>query len=380
MSPFGTSRPTKIQLQMPRLALTPIVSFAQAASGKSLTHLLLAVTGSRRTVEPPSFLLPTELLVPQQGFWSNALSKDTILSYQTRKAKWIEFSTRFLRSPDDLSPKNIVDYITYLATIAKRGEVALSYSTIKAYVDFLGRATSFTSPHLPNPVQHPEVQLFLRGVARTLGKKVEKAEPCSLEQLKALTSWALESPEDAERQTVALVALLAFWGCLRLGALIPKRPEKQAQVLQLQNLDIRASSIIVTVLVSKTIQFGERQHRIELPAQSEPLLCPLRALTRWISALRPQSYQITLCTLSTTARTQLSHSRFLTHVNRVARPPSPLTGHSFRRGFVRLAFARGVPIWQVMHHGDWKTLEVAMSYAEDTLIPNPLGSLSSLDP
>lgn len=327
---------------------------------------------------PHSLPLPTELLEAQRGFWFNTLSKDTIAAYQTRKAKWIEFSTRFQRSPNDLSPRNIVDYITYLATIAKRGETALSYASIKVYVDFLGRATSFTSPQLPNPAQHPEVQMFLRGVARTLGKQVDKAEPATLEHLTALNSWALSNPQDVEVQCMASIATLAFWGCLRLGALIPKRAEKQRQCLRLQNLEIRGTSIIVTVLISKTIQFGERQHRIEVPAQSDPLLCPLRALTRWISVLQPQSSLIPLCALSTTSPTTLSHSRFLTLVNRIVHSTNPLSGHSFRRGFVRLAFARNVPIWQVMHHGDWKTLEVAMSYAEDALIPNPLGGLSSL--
>jgi hypothetical protein len=124
--------------------------------------------------------LPMELQEAQRGFWFNTLSKDTIAAYQTRKAKWIEFSTRFQRSPNDLSPKNFVDYITYLATIAKRGETPLSYASIKVYVDFLGRATSFTSPLLPNPVQHPEVQLFLRGVARTLGKTSEQGRAMHL--------------------------------------------------------------------------------------------------------------------------------------------------------------------------------------------------------
>ncbi len=177
---------------------------------------------------------------------------------------------------------------------------------------------------------------------------------------------------------MALIALVAFWGCLRLGALVPKRPEKQGQVLTLSDLEVRGTSIIVTIRVSKTIQFAERLHRIEVPAQSDPLLCPLRAFNRWTSLLRPQSSRITLCALSTTGRTQLSHSRFLELFNRIVQPLPPLTGHSFRRGYVRLAFIRGIPIWQVMHHGDWKSLEVAMSYAEDALIPNPLGGLSSL--
>jgi hypothetical protein len=53
--------------------------------------------------------------------------------------------------------------------------------------------------------------------------------------------------------------------------------------------------------------------------------------------------------------------------------------HSFVPSGLRSSGIRSqVPIWQVMHHGDWKTLEVAMSYAEDALIPNRLGGSSSL--
>jgi hypothetical protein len=54
------------------------------------------------------------------------------------------------------------------------------------------------------------------------------------------------------------------WGCLRFGALIPKQDEKKRQCLRLQNLDVRGTSIVVTVLIFKTIQFGEQQHRIEV--------------------------------------------------------------------------------------------------------------------
>jgi len=219
---------------------------------------------------------------------------------------------------------------------------------------------------------------FLRGVARTLGKQVDKAEPCTLDHLRAISQYAMTNPLSLEAQSAALIALVAFWGCLRLGTLIPKRAEKQKQVLTLGDFEVRGTSLIITVKVSKTIQFAERLHRIEVPAQSDPLLCPLRAFNRWTSLLRPRSSQTTLCTLSTTSPTQLSHLRFLNLINRIVHSSHPLTGHSFRRGYVRLAFIRGVPIWQVMHHGDWKSLEVAMSYAEDALIPNPLGGLSSL--
>ncbi len=76
--------------------------------------------------------------------------------------------------------------------------------------------------------------------------------------------------------------------------------------------------------------------------------------------------------------TTLSHSRFLSLKNQTVHSLTPLTGHSFRRGYVHLAFARSVLIWQVIHHGDWKLLKVTMSYAEDALILNPLGGVSTL--
>lgn len=286
----------------------------------------------------------------------------------------MEFCTRFQRSPADLSPSNLVDYITYLATIGKTGS-PLAYTTIKAYVDFLGRAMSFMVPAAPNPVEHPEVQLFLQSTARRLGKKVKKAEACLLDHLRALSRWALQSPTNLEAQTVAMVALFAFWGCLRLGNLVPKTPERRSRLVCLSDVRLRENAVILEVRASKTIQFAERVHMVELPAQEDPLLCPRRAFNRWILLSPPRSSQTPLCALSSTTGRMLSHSKFMQLVNLHTHPLPALTGHSFRRGYVRMAFIRGVPIWQIMHHGDWKTLEVAMSYAEDSLIPNPLGVL-----
>jgi hypothetical protein len=312
-----------------------------------------------------------ELAAARQVFWSKVWSEDTVAAYETRKKKWQEFSTRFQRSPLDLSVSNILDYITYLGTVAKSG-APMAYSSIQAYVDFLGRAASFTHPALENPVRNPEVKLFLKGVARQLGKDVEKAEPCTLDHLARLGKWSMEQPNDPVRASVHFLALVAFWGCLRLGCLLPKRPERAWRTPSLADVRIVGSALVLTIRESKTIQFRERTHQVELPAHNDPLLCPLRAFNRWMTILLPQSSQTRLSALSSTRNELLSRSRFLDLVNKAIAPLPPLTGHSFRRGFVRLALLLGVPIDRLMHHGDWKSLEVAMSYAEDFLIPNPL--------
>ena len=332
-------------------------------------------------MEPATYTsLPTALLEEQRELWSNCLSKDTLRAYGTQRAKWLEFCARFRRIPSDLSPSNLIDYITWLATVGKNNDSPLAYSTIRAYVDFLGRATLFTSPGAPNPAQHPEVQLFLRGVARKLGKGVKKAEPCQLAHLRAITRWAQSCPEDVNAQTAAMVALFAFWGCLRIGNLIPKAGASKSALLTVGDVRLESDAVILTVRDSKTIRFAERTHQVQLPAQEDPLLCPRQAFTRWILLLRRPSSQTPLCALCTTTGATLSRSRFLDLVNLAAHPLPKLTGHSFRRGYVRLAFIRGVPIWQIMHHGDWRTLEVAMSYAEDFLMPNPVGVLSVSPP
>lgn len=318
--------------------------------------------------------LPAAQQAAQSDIWLSCLSTDTRKAYEARKSKWLDFCQSYRRSPTDLSSSNIIDYLTVLATVANKG-APFAYSSIQSYVGFLGRASSFTSPNTPNPVDDPAVQMFLKGIARRLGKAKEKAEPCTLAHLKMLTNHALARPLDIEAQTVALVALIAFWGCLRLGSLIPKSADKLGQVVTTSSIQLRGTTMLLTLHHSKTIQFAERKHCIEIPAQADPLLCPLAAYVRWTQLLRSPTSQTPLCALSPTSPPRLSHSRFLQLVNKIVSPLPPLTGHSFRRGFVRLAFARGVPVWQIMHHGDWKTLEVAMSYAEDATIPNPLGGL-----
>ena len=84
------------------------------------------------------------------------------------------------------------------------------------------------------------------------------------------------------------------------------------------------------------------------------------------------SSQTPLCALSSTGSQTLFHSRFLEIVNRLSHPLPPLSGHSFRRGFVVQAQSRGHSHQSVfMQHGEWKSLHVALLYASGALIPNP---------
>jgi len=343
-------------------------------------HLLL-LSGQPLTLLPPAVIasnLATQSSLPltlaqqevQQDVWRNIWSRATTQSYLSRRAKWIEFSTIYRRSPLDFSPENLVDYLTYLATTANRGR-PMSWSSIGAYIGFLGRAASFSlGAHDQNPVQHPQVQLFLQGLARRMGKTLTKAEPCSLAHLRAISRAAEAAPQDLTLATARLLSLLAFWGCLRFGSLVPKHDLNKA--LCLADIAVEDSALTLTLRHSKTIQFAERIKTIHLPARDDPLLCPLRALHQWILLLRPRTSRTTFNTLSATSGATLSRSAFLLLINRLCSPLPPLTAHSFRRGYARLALQTGIPIERLMWHADWHSLAVAMSYGEDFMIPNPI--------
>lgn len=313
-------------------------------------------------------------LEAQSDFWSNIWSMESMKSYSSRRAKWTEFCNAYRRNQTDFSPRNVIDYITYLGTTAKRGE-PMKWNSIQGYTSHLGTvATLVTGSEDANPMRHPLVSLFLKGVRRTLAEPPHKAEPCSLQHLKKLSrlAWTAELDSDLalELASVALIASLALWGCLRLGSLLPK--SNQSKALLWKDVDIRPEGLVLSIRHSKSIQFRERVKVIHLPPRTDLETCPVFAARYWISLWQRRFSRFGSAMAFLRVGGTLSRSTFLNHLKSFSAPLPPLTGHSFRRGFVLLALLDGVPIDRIMLHGDWRSMEVALSYAEDLLLPNPL--------
>lgn len=361
---------------MPPRTLIPLPSTVSFLCGPLLTHLSRPAVFSlptSTTMPARSLPLTADMLAAQSMIWSSIWSKETTLSYLSRKAKWMLFCSAYQRHSLDFSPQNLIDYVTYLVTVANSG-APHAWNTILAYLGFVGQLAQFAQGTTANPVSHPHVALFMKGVGRYLGKQVKKAEPCTLQHLRILRLASLADPTNARLATAVLVAVLAFWGCLRLGTFIPKSNPTRA--FRTADLEAQPTRITLHIRDSKTIQFNERVKHLDLPSRSENLICPVAALTHWMTTHGSPdlSSQTSSDWRSAKLAADLSRSAFLKLMIDipVLYGLPPLTGHSFRRGFVLLALSTGVPIDRLMLHGDWHSLEVALSYAEDLLIPNPL--------
>lgn len=321
----------------------------------------------------PSFPLTPDMLAVQSAIWSSIWSKETTQSYLSRKAKWITFCNAYRRASADFSPRNLIDYVTYLVTIANSG-APHAWRTVVAYLGFVGQLAQFATGTTQNPVSHPHVAAFMKGVGRWLGKAIKKAEPCTLQHLRALSLAAAADPANSALATVVLIAILAFWGCLRLGTFLPK--SSPARAFRLNDLKAHPRGLTLQIRNGKTIQFDERVKFLDLPSRPDKLVCPVEAWTRWkrMHALPALSSPTSSTMQSPILAANLSRSTFLRLIVDIPTLYGlpPLSGHSFRRGFVYLALSTGVPMDRLMLHGDWHSLEVALSYAEDLLIPNPL--------
>jgi hypothetical protein len=315
----------------------------------------------------------------QSVIWSSIWSVETTLSYLSRKAKWLTFCSSYRRHSLDFSPRNLIDYVTFLSSTANSG-APHAWNTVLAYLGFVGQLAQFATGANSNPVSHPHVVLFMKGVGRYLGKAVKKAEPCTLQHLRALSLASVADPVSVPLATAALIATIAFWGCLRLGIFLPKTDLGRA--LLVSDLKVSPSSITVAIRHSKTIQFEERVKLVDVPARVDLLACPLEAIRRWTLAWQLHSSPHSFARPSLKLTEGLSRSTFLKLIADIplAHSLPPLSGHSFRRGYVLLALTSGVSIERLMLHGDWRSLEVALSYAEDLLIPNPLMEGNSPSP
>ena len=223
------------------------------------------------------------------------------------------------------------------------------------------------------------MKLALRGARKALGDTKQRARPTTLFDLR-LTVAQLWS---GVLRDVALqvVVLIAFFGALRLGNLCPSGPGRkwasvEGRVVAMGHCEVDATgqTLIVTLQYSKTIQFRERVHRIQLDAVPEAALCPVRAFTELQRLRAAQPEQIG--PVGAVARFGMDADaiwsceavlrRLEAVVPRVVSTPHEkghLTRHSFRRGFVKLAVERGVAPERVMLHGDWKELRTVRDYA-----------------
>lgn len=251
----------------------------------------------------------------------------------------------------------------------------LAYSTVEAYFQEVSRALArpFNGTKW-EPFHGPDTTDALRGAAKLLGTETQKARPITIRELQQLVEGLDRgSLRDA---TFHFIVVAAFFGAFRLGNIAQApgmSPDKVVTLLDVEIVD--QDTIRIRLRYGKTNQTRARIHVVELRSLPPGLesVCPVRAFT---NMARLREYCLGSQAHHPVARYGTGTMDYWTRDQVIDRATAivpvkastpyekgHITGHSFRRGFVKYAIEKGIRPELILLHGDWKELATVQAYA-----------------
>ncbi|WP_025897199.1 site-specific integrase [Sneathiella glossodoripedis] len=224
---------------------------------------------------------------------------------------------------------------------------------------FYARGRAF-DPH------HPLLRQVMDGIYRLEGRPVAARSPLSYEELAAMVRTLGTNLRD--RRDAALL-LVGFFGAFRRSELC---------ALTVADLSFRAESL--KLLIRRAKNDARRLGQIKsLPRETDPALCPVAALHRWLAAAQLKEGAVFRSVdrferLGRTALTPRSIARLVKsryqamlkatgHTDADSEERSQLiSAHSLRSGYITRAGLKGDSLWQIRARSGHKTLEGVSRY------------------
>jgi len=281
------------------------------------------------------------------------LAEKTLLDYRSRWRQW----ERFCATHDKVAmPADHVILIGWIASMADAGKSMQTIHQSMAAVRF-----KHAEDGLQSPTDHPDVIRCVANASRLYGRPRRPKKAVSLEMLKAI----LPEGNGARATQTRAVLLLVWFGALR---------RSEAAQLCTGDVEITDEGAIIRLRRSKTDQGGQGSER-GVPFQSDPKLCPVRALKRW-ALLRDQDGEDADLPMfriifrgGLISKKPVASAWVANILKRVCRKagvdPKEIAGHSLRRGFATEASRRGKPLESIQHHLRHSSIATTRKYVEE---------------
>ena len=293
----------------------------------------------------------------------HAFAEGTYSNLHTQFRTYFAFCVYFQRRPLPASSDTICGYVQFLSRALKPPTIKNYLSGVRTLHTFLGKQYNFSEDF--------HLQLLMRGISRMNPHVPRRAKPVTPEIL--LTIHQHLDFQLSLHCTVWACCLLLFYTMARLGSILPasSKVRDTQGFLTKSRVNFCEEGILITLLKTKTIQFGRRRLHIPL-IKLNSTLCPVRAYAKSISFLNHRKYSPAFAFISQGRVEWLTKKVFINTFREVASAAgipdvSFFTGHSFRRGGASWAFQAGVPGELIQICGDWASdaykqyLEFSMS-------------------
>jgi integrase len=286
------------------------------------------------------------LLKEVQRSRCNAFAKGSFSNLRTQFRSYFAFCVYFGRNPLPADSKTIYTYVQFLSRSLTPASVRNYLSGVKMLHIFLGLPFAHNEDFL--------LQLELRGISRLHPHVPIRAKPITPNIL--LTFHQLMD-NSSLHLAVWSCCLILFYTMARVGSILPStRSTPRGEFLTRDRINFCEEGLLVTLLHTKTIQFGRRRLHIPL-LKVDSILCPVAAFARSIEHFSVFTHTPAFVFLERGEIKWLTPSIFIRVFRDVlgsgGHDASFFTGHSFRRGGATWAFQCGMPGELIQICGDW---------------------------
>jgi len=267
---------------------------------------------------------------------ANAHTKGTRRAYQ---ANWDAFSlwcTRHGLCPLPATVDTLCDYLAHLKLVGHK------YSTIQAKKTAIGLAHAHAG--LVRPDLDVRVRTLELSIAKEIGTREIGADPVLADHMLELVRTLDHSPRgDRDRA----IFTLCFAGGFRSAELV---------ALERAHLTFTDHGLSVLVARSKEDQRG-RGRTTDIPFGEHAETCPVRALTRWLERVGDEAAPVFR---EIRGNTVTGHRMSARAISRAVQRAAEAVGlrstergfssHSFRKGLITSATARGRSLGEIAEH------------------------------
>jgi integrase len=203
---------------------------------------------------------------------SNSRARSTIKSYEL----WWRLIVRTCESwgecPLPMDPRVAV------LIPAEMAELGYEWKSISGACNALRQAHSFSE--LPDPTRSPAMEAVMRGIARVIGVGPKRQKVAIVaDELRLLARAAARRPQPRGTQEWALMAI-GYFCALRRGEIV---------ALDVDDVTIDAQCMSVSLVKSKTDQFGQGAVVVVDRLADDMELCPVAAVEAWLRIIKESS-------------------------------------------------------------------------------------------
>ena len=278
----------------------------------------------------------------------HAFAKGSYSNLRTQIRSYFSYCVYFGRRPLPADDHTIYGFVQFLSRSMIPASVRNYLSGVRVLHIFHGLPFDRADDFL--------LRLELRGISRLDPHVPLRATPVTPAIL--LAFHRVMDHKDSLQCTVWACSLFLFFTMARLGSILPSAKTTPSHTfLTRDRVNFSKEGILVTLLHTKTIQYGKRRLHIPL-IRTNTVLCPVQAYMGVLGHCHIDSSAPAFLFSDLGKPKWLTRALFIRTFRAVLKSAglagaASFTGHSFRRGGATWAFRAGIPGELIQICGDW---------------------------